>query len=177
MEKSTANTTKSKLHHTIPKQHRPTSLTIIDPDKQDDINTDFHFVLHCDVLRSSTLWLMIIWVIVITCMVIIVRAKIHCHPSLHTSTSLPLELGCDCNSVHYIPQTVKPNGNPHCNPISTNTNSTKSHQSIVSDDKSIQFSWSNVVPENPNSGLKDLPNPTIQLQNMCLWECWSQQLW
>jgi len=45
-------------------------------------------------------------------MVIIVRAKIHCHPSLQTSTSLPLELGCDCNSVHYIPQTVKPNGNP-----------------------------------------------------------------
>lgn len=32
---------KSKLHHTIPKQHGPTSLTIIDSDKQNDINEDF----------------------------------------------------------------------------------------------------------------------------------------
>ena len=52
LEKVLQTQHKSKLHHTIPKQHTPTSLTIIDPDKQNDINTDFHFVLHCDVLCS-----------------------------------------------------------------------------------------------------------------------------
>ena len=72
-----------------------------------------------------------------------------------------------------IPQTVKPNGNPHCNPISTNTNSTKSIQSSV---MTKEFDFHGVVPENPNSGLKHLPNPAIQLQNMCSWERWSQQL-
>jgi len=38
LEKALQMQRKSKLHHTIPQQHGPTSLTIIDSDKQNDIN-------------------------------------------------------------------------------------------------------------------------------------------